>query len=110
MAAGGALIRFGEALSRVFMPSGLLGMLGTCLLWFLLLHAFWNPYWRELRDWGMYTHDIEGGYLIVFGPPVVGIFFLFASFVALSAAWILPGVIGRLRVARSLLLIPGLAV
>jgi hypothetical protein len=110
MAAGGALIRFGEALSKVFVPSGFLGMLGTYVLWFLLFVAFWNPYWRELRDWGMYTHDIEGGYLIVFGPPIVGIFFLLASFVALSGAWILPGVIKRLQVARLLLLIPSLAV
>jgi hypothetical protein len=49
-------------------------VLGTYLLWFLLYAAFWNPYWRELRDLGMYTHDIEGVYLITFGPPIVGVF------------------------------------
>jgi hypothetical protein len=110
MPAGEALIRFGEALSKVLVPSGFLGMLGTYLLWFLLFFTFWNPYWRELRDWGMYTHDIEGGYLIIFGPPIVGICFLLASVVALSVAWILPGVIKRSRVARLLLLIPSLVV
>jgi hypothetical protein len=104
------LIRFGEALHKVFMPSGILGMLGTYLFWFLLFFAFWNPYWRELRDWGMYTHDIEGGYLIIFGPPIVGIVFLLASFVALSCAWIVPGAVQRLWVARLLLLIPSVAV
>jgi hypothetical protein len=111
MVRGDVLIRFGEALHKVFLPSGFLGVLGTYLLWFLLYAAFWNPYWRELRDLGIYTHDIEGGYLIIFGPPIVGLFFLLASFIALSCAWILPGVSRRLQVARLLLfLVPSVAV
>jgi hypothetical protein len=110
MVPGEALIRFGEALQKVFVPSGFLGMLGTYLLWFFLFFVLWNPCWRELRDWGMYTHDIEGGYLIIFGPPIVGIVFLLASFVALSCAWVVPGVVQRLWVARLLLLLPSVAV
>jgi hypothetical protein len=45
-------------------------------LWLILSETLWLPYWRELRRLGFYTHDIDGAFMMMLGPPMVALLFL----------------------------------
>jgi hypothetical protein len=47
------------------------GCLWLLISWSLLNGLLWQPYWRELRDLGFYTHDVGAGFLIALGTPVM---------------------------------------
>jgi hypothetical protein len=67
-------MRFGRAL----VLAGI-GGVATFLCWSALWTLFWGPYWQLLNRNGMYVHDIEATYLIVFGPIVVALSFLITA-------------------------------
>ena len=56
----------------------------TFIVWWLLTFAFWVPFFRELREMGMYTHDIGAAHVLGFGVPAVGVLFFLASALSLS--------------------------
>ena len=67
-------MRFGRAL----VLAGI-GGVATFLCWSALWALFWGPYWQQLNRSGMYVHDIDATYLIVFGPAIVGLLFLMTA-------------------------------
>jgi hypothetical protein len=67
-------MRFGRAL----VLAGI-GGVATFLCWSALWALFWGPYWQQLNRSGMYVHDIDFTYLIVYGPTIVGLLFLMTA-------------------------------
>jgi len=47
------------------------GCLWLLISWSLLNGLLWQPYWRELRDLGFYTHDVGAVLLIALGTPAM---------------------------------------
>ncbi len=62
--------RVGRQLAILALLSAV-GCLWLLISWSLLNGLLWQPYWRELRDLGFYTHDVGAGLLIVIGTPVM---------------------------------------
>jgi hypothetical protein len=83
-------------------------MVATFVLWFALAVALWFPFWSQLRHMRMYTHDVEMTYLIVLGPPIVGVTFIVATVAALIVARSC-GSRRRDTLARAILFLPGVA-
>ena len=67
-----------DAIMRQVVLVFVLSALGSTALlgiWVLLNSFFWQPYWRELRNIGFYTHDVEAAFLLAVGVPAIGCLF-----------------------------------
>jgi len=87
-----------NAFQRVILVSSLaiLGGIITVLAWSILNAVLWQPYWRELRVIGFYTHDVGAALLITIGPPAIALLFLVGG-LAEVIAWSLSGRKSRFR-------------
>jgi len=71
------------------LAGGLIGGVASEIALFALGGLLWEPYWRQLRDYGMTTDDIGFALGVVFVPPVMGAAFLISTLAALiTVRWI----------------------
>ena len=87
------------------LAGGLVGGIASEVALFALGGLLWMPYWRQLRDYGMYVDDIGVAIGVYLVPPVAGLAFLISTLMSLIVVrWI-----GHPRLVLILLnLVPGL--
>ena len=51
------------------------GGVSVFVTWAVLGSVLWLPFRRQLRDHGMYTHDVEWTYLTLLVPPFIAVAF-----------------------------------
>ena len=88
--------------------AGVTGVLASFAAVWILSFAFWLPFWRQLRDSGMYVDDIEISYMLWLGPPAVAIMFAAAALLALATAQLTQREKAQAVIIRTVLLFPGI--
>jgi hypothetical protein len=87
------------------LAGGLVGCVASEVALMTLGSFLWMPYWRQLRDYGMYVDDIGVAMAVYLVPPFAGLAFLISTLMSLiTVRWI-----GHPKLVLILLnLVPGL--
>ncbi len=65
----------------------IVGGIATCAAtyvgWFVLAVLVWQPFRRIMRDFGMFYDDIGASYILILGPPYIGLIFVLTTVASL---------------------------
>ncbi|MGV3634355.1 MAG: hypothetical protein ACO1NY_08375 [Pseudorhodoplanes sp.] len=62
---------------------GIVTCVATYVGWAAIAALIWQPFWRTMRDFGMHYDDIAASFLLVLGPPYVGLIFILTTITSL---------------------------